>query len=149
MLKEAMFFEMKAYAGGFAAGRRTGDKNVTLSTEDYQTAGVIDILANNKDAKKAGVPAILVFITTADTGISPAVLRKAAASRVAIWQAVMFENPTATKSGGDNLKVGHPILLNPEVYLEPGTAVRGPLFGLGMTAPIAPPYPSSRATKLP
>jgi RHS repeat-associated protein len=101
-LEKAMFIEAKAYADGV----------INLSTRNYQTLGVLDILSKNSDAKKYKVPPVLLFVTTSDTAIGKDVRDLATAKKILLYQAIMWEDRSVSQFQGKNLRVGVPQLLN-------------------------------------
>jgi hypothetical protein len=92
---------------------------ITLGTSQWQILGLIDVTsrapANTPDTT-AGPRPELVFTTTGNTAISPAVALHATVSRVAIWQQMVYEVPIMPADPNPDLCIGERISLNPTVY---------------------------------
>jgi hypothetical protein len=98
---------------------KLSQKRITLSSFDYQPTGFIDVLSRSP-ASKIVISGLrptprLTFHTTTDSEIAPSLLKKATASRVAIWQQVVCDNPLTPNNSLD-MVMSLPIKLNAAVY---------------------------------
>jgi hypothetical protein len=121
------FIEVKAVHG-----------TIGLSHSNYQILGMIEYLAKSSAAsgsKGADRPfPTLYFVTTSDTIIGRDVLEEATGRDVVIWQSITY-------TVKDNIVVGTPTILNPEVFQKHGISVSptSPYPVVGPTGPLHSP----------
>lgn len=106
---KSTFIEVKAVHG-----------TIHLDHSNYQILGMIDYLAKNSAAsgsKGAYRPfPTLYFVTTSDTIIGQDVLKEATDRDVVIWQSLTY-------TVRDNIVIGTPMILNPQVFQKHGISV--------------------------
>ncbi len=128
---DSSFYEVKAVRGVIGLGHSRS-----------QILGLIDVASRSSAGVATGAHRprpIVTFITTGDTVIGPDVIAEATKRGVAVWQAVVTEDPSASTTN-PTLSIGPFIPLNPLVY-APGVAVPivKPQLPGTITSPTLPP----------
>ena len=131
---DSSLYEVKAVRG-----------TITLSHSSHQIRGLIDVAARSAAGTSIDPDRprpILTFITTGDTRIGADVIAEATRRGVAIWQATIMEDTTASATN-PTLSIGPFIPLNPTVYgagARPVPIVK-PHVPASLTSTILPPVP--------
>jgi hypothetical protein len=123
----SMFYEVKAVNG-----------TLVLSTSQYQILGLLNVAQLAQPPQGPHAPPLVMFTTTSNTLISQAVVDKATAWGVAVWQQIVEYNANSANPNNPNLRIADPQCKNPTLYSPSSPGVSLTWIDPGLPWPINP-----------